>query len=205
MGLELDIFSPAFLSQAVVFILILALAWFSQFLLGRLFKAFERRLSVFSWGRSLVVMAEGATPPLIAWGLTRLAAQLFESWGQDPAFLIGAIPLIVIWLLYRVTRNLLQTHLKPAPARLWTRKILLPAALPATLTYLTCFLDDFLQLRAVGGQFQNITIGSILAGIALVIIFFVIARLIWRFLERSFLPEAGAEAALTHAIATLVG
>jgi small-conductance mechanosensitive channel len=104
-----------------------------------------------------------------------------------------------------VTRNLLQVTLPPAPARLWTRKVLLPLTLLAALLYLTGFLDDFLQVRAVGGQFQNITIGSILAGIALVIIFFVIARIIWRFLERSFLPEAGAEAGLTHAIATLIG
>lgn len=202
---ELDFFSTTFLIQATLFVLILVVAWFSQFLLGRLFRAFERRLSSISWTQTLVVTAEGAVPPLIAWGLSQAAVQAFQGWGQNPAFLLGAAPLIVIWLLYRVIRNLLQANLTPAPARLWTRKVLLPVTLLAALLYLTGFLDDLLQVRAAGGQFQNITIGSILAGAALVIVFFVVARAIWRFLEHSFLPEAGTEAGLTHAIATLIG
>jgi small-conductance mechanosensitive channel len=51
---------------------------------------------------------------------------------------------------------------------------------------------------------ENITIGSTVAGLLTLALFLLLSRLSWRFLEFNFLPEAGANAALAHATATLL-
>jgi small-conductance mechanosensitive channel len=190
--------------QVIVFLMILFIAWLSQFLLGRPFKALERRLSKVAWARQLPAVTLGMLPPLIAWILNRWAIQIFQALEWPSLFLIWATPFLTLWFFYRLGGALFAANLSPAQAQLWRRRILLPIAVFTGILYGTGLLDDFLQ---VGSLAENglpyITVGSVLAGVAIIVLFIILSRLVWRVLEQGFLVQAGVEPGVAHALSTL--
>ena len=199
-------FSTALLGQLAALIIILIIAWLAQFLLGRPFKAIERRVSSVSWARQLPAITMSVLPPLIAWMLNQAVINLFISLGWSTALLTWVIPFLTIWFFYRLGAVFFTVRMRPPQARLWRSKVLLPIILFIGLLYAVGLLDDFLQLGAAAGDnLPSITIGSLLAGLAIIALFFIFSRSIWGFLAKNFLPQAGLEPGLVHAVSTLTG
>jgi small-conductance mechanosensitive channel len=92
----------------------------------------------------------------------------------------------------------------PVQARLWSAKVLLPLLFLAGLLNGLGVLDEVLRWGPALGGNQRITIGSIITGLVVVALFFMLARGIRRFLEGTFFPQTGAEPALAHAVSTLI-
>lgn len=202
---DFNLFSLTTLAQIVILIAILVVAWLSQFILGRLFIALELRLRPVTWARHLPVIALSALPPLLAWWLARLAIDSFAALGGQTDLLRWAIPFFTLWFFYRLADTLITISTRAAPAQVWRKKVLLPITLLAALLYGFGLLDDFLQLGSLADEsLQNITVGSVLAGLAIIGLFLLVSRAIFRFLEDGFLPEAGFEPGLAHAVSTLM-
>ncbi len=200
-----NIFSEAVVGQMGIFAIILVIAWLSQFVLGRPFKALERRLSSIFWARQLLVVIQGILLPLLAWILTRLTIYTAETLGRPSTFLGWVMPFLIIWFLYRAGVALFTANMRPGQVKLWSRKVLLPIAIFTGILYGTELLNDFLQLGSpADDDLHNITVGSVLAGLVVIALFFILSRIIRRFLEYGFLPQAGAEPGLAQAISTLV-
>ncbi|MCB0164770.1 MAG: mechanosensitive ion channel [Anaerolineae bacterium] len=201
---NLNLFSLTTLAQTAALAVILAVAWLSQFVLGRLFMALEMRLKPITWARHLPVVALSALPPLLAWWLARLAIDSFEAFGRQTDLLRWAVPFFTLWFFYRLADTLININFRAPQAQVWRKKVLVPITLMAGLLYGVGLLDDFLQLRSLANEsLQNITIGSVLAGLAIIGLFLYLSRFIFRFLESGFLPEAGFEPGLAHAVSTL--
>jgi small-conductance mechanosensitive channel len=144
--------------------------------------------------------------PLIAWLLNQAVINLFTSLGWSTTFLTWVIPLLTIWFFYRLGAALFTTKMRPPQAQLWRSRILLPIILFIGLLYAVGLLDDFLQLGAAAGDnLPSITVGSLLAGLAIITLFFIFSRSVGGFLGKGFLPQAGLEPGLAHAISTLTG
>jgi small-conductance mechanosensitive channel len=130
---------------------------------------------------------------------------IFRTWRWTDTLLVAwLIPLLGIWLLYRLVGTLLSLNIAPTPARLWSTKVALPLLLLIWLFNGLGLLNDVLQWGPALGGNQRITVGSVITGLVVIAIFFVLARGIRQFLERTFLPQAGTEPALAHAVSTLI-
>ena len=192
------------LAQLITLGGIVGLAWLSQFILGRPFMAIERRLRKVAWARHLPLITLSALPPLLGWWLTSLAISSFVTFRQPTAVFVWATPLFTLWFFYRLGDTLIKINTQAAQAKVWRRKVLLPIIMFAAFLYGFGLLDDILNLGSLADEnLQNITVGSVLAGLAIIALFLVFSRSIFRFLESGFLPEAGFEPGLAHAISTL--
>lgn len=201
---DFNVFSLSTLAQTVTLAAILAVAWLSQFVLGRLFIALEVRLRSITWARHLPVITLSALPPLLAWWLAKLAIDSFEAFGGQTNLLRWAVPFFTLWFFYRLADTLINITARAPQAQVWRRKVLLPITLMAGLLYGVGLLDDFLQLGSLADEnLKNITVGSVLAGLAIIGLFLFLSRSTFSFLEGGFLPEAGFEPGLAHAVSTL--
>lgn len=199
------IFSLQFLRQMAAFIVILIVAWLLQFLLQRPLYAVQRRFVQLSWMRKLTTVIQRALWPGLAWLLSRLVVEIFQALAFASGFLmLWVVPFMGLWFLYRLVSTVLRVNLPAQQAQLWSRKVLLPVLLVVGILLGAGLLDDILQQQLTPGGSPLVTVGSILTGMAIVVLFFVLARGVQQFLAQVFLPQAGAEPALAHALAGLV-
>lgn len=201
-----NLFSLAFLGQLGAFFILIALGWLINLFLWRPLNALQKKYVRTPWAKQLLTLIQELLLPLIV-GLLNVAVVnlLFVPFGWPSHFLAEVVPFIIgLWLIYRLGHLLLHANLSPQPAQLWSQKVLLPVILFFAVLYGTGWQELFLSFRLTPADYdQNITVGSLLTGVIIAIVFFVIARLIWQFLEGNFLPQSGAEPALAHAMATL--
>ncbi|HXV44378.1 MAG TPA: mechanosensitive ion channel domain-containing protein [Anaerolineae bacterium] len=199
------IFSEAMLLQLMAFGAVLAAAWLLQFLPQRLLYALESRFVQIGWTRPLFAVARRALLPVLVLILSLPVVIFFRSQGWADTFLVNwLIPFVWLWLLYRIIETLLNLNMSPTQARLWSTKVLLPLLFLAGILNGLGVLDDLLRWGPALGGNQRITIGSIITGLVVVALFFMLARRIRHFLEGTFLPQTGAEPALAHAVSTLI-
>jgi small-conductance mechanosensitive channel len=200
-----NLLAAAFWAQLTTFIIILAAAWLLQLIGGRLFKGLNSRLSRVSWGGHLLALTQSAVLPLLAWLLNWGAIRAFQFLSWPHGFLLSVIPLISLWFLYRLGDAFLHISLRPSQAQAWSRKLLLPIAIFFGLLYTLGWLTPFLQLGfSANTDLQGITVGSVLAGLMVIALFFLLSRAIWRFLKQNFLPQLETEPALAHALSTFI-
>jgi potassium efflux system protein len=198
------IFSGAVLLQVAAFGLILIVAWLLHFLLRRLLHAVESRFGHIGWARPVFAGVRQALLPVMALILSQLAVNTFRASGQTDTLLVNwLIPLLGVWLIYRLVGTILSFTLTAGPARLWSTKVVLPLLLLAWVFNGLGILDDLFQWGPAVGN-QRITVGSLVTGLVVLSLFFLLARGVGRFLERVFLPQAGAEPALAHATSALI-
>lgn len=201
--------TPAALAQLLVLGLCLLLALLLRRLLTRPLSRLGERI-----GRSqpvhilpglsgLVPVLARALVPLLVWALFSAAIRLSENAGQAHALLVWARPFAVIWSLYLLVHTTLASRLNADQVKLWRRQVLLPVLLMAAGLHAIGLLDDLLAL-GIRIRDERITVGAILLGLGVMLLFTVFSRGSRRFLETSFLPQAGAEPALTQLVATLV-
>src|SRR6185503_1866242 len=192
------------LRQMVAFLVVLIVAWVLQLLLWRLFYILETRFAQTAWLAKLFTIIHQALFPLATLALSWPIVNIFQASGWEQTFLVAwIIPFVGLWLLYRLLSSLLRLNLPTTQAHLWSRKVLLPLFILIGILNGLGFLDDLLQAGLTTEGTQQITVRSIMTGLVTIAIFFILARGMGRFLGQAFLPQAGAEPALAHAIASL--
>ena len=184
-------------------------AQFLQFLLWRyfverqLYPALKEPLAQVSWLSKLFTVVRKLLQPVLAFFLLWLAILIFTALGWSSDLILAVLPLIPFWLIYRAVSALLQTNLAPEPARFWTRNVALPVIIITAILQLTGLLDQILSAGINAGGIQ-ITIGSILAGLSVLIIFYFVAGSARRYLVRIFLPHTNISSTLADALSKLV-
>jgi len=200
-----DIFSFSLLRQIIVFGGVLLVAWVLRFLLWRLVSILETRFAQTGWLAKVFTIIGQALFPLTTLALSWPVINIFQASGWEQTFLLTwMIPFVGLWLLYRLLSGVLRLNLPAIQAHLWSRKVLLPLLILMGILNGLGFLDDILQTGLTSDGAQPITVRSIITGLITIAIFFILARGLGRFLGQVFLPQAGAEPALAHALASLV-
>jgi small-conductance mechanosensitive channel len=141
--------------------------------------------------------------PLPIWILGNIAIGIFQNlkWAND--LLVWFVPFFALWLLYRFLRALITLRLKPNQARIWGDQILRPVFVLIIILQTVGLLDDFLDISIRPSDDILITLRSLLSGLIIFYIFFVVSRYARTFLKETLLPRTGIDPALNHVIATL--
>lgn len=163
----------------------------------------EERCARLVWTREFFAVVRASLLPLSLWGLGRLTIGVFVQVGWGPSFLTWAVPFSGLWLLYRVAVALLGIGLNEAQVRVWSRSVLLPLVFALTTLHAAGVLDDVLSWRLAPRPDLNVTLGSVLTGIGVLVISYLVSRTVRRFLEKVFFPGAGVEAGLGQIFASL--
>jgi hypothetical protein len=188
--------SEVILRQVLATVVVLIVAWLLQLLLSRSLDNADDRFVQMPLVQKFLRVMQRILWPMLALILSQLVSALFTDLAWTSFF-------IELWLLYGFFVALLAVNLPPEQARVWSRKVLLPIVLVVALLQSLGLLDDVLQWTFTPRRDIKITIGSILAGLAVLAIFFVLARLVKQYLERIFLPQINVGRALTSALAIL--
>jgi len=191
--------------QVIMLILVLGIAWALQSSVRRLLDNLRQRLVDIPWIRNFLAVIEALSLPVTALILGQLGLEIFASAGMNTQLLAVANRLITLWIVYRLISALLQINLSAELAGFWTSRVLLPLIIFVGLLRIFGVMDQVLDWGFSLGQRElKITVGSLFFGLLTLIIFFMISRGIRQFLGQVFLPQAGAEPALSQAISTLV-
>lgn len=191
--------------QLVVVIASVGVAWVLQLLMWRVFQWLKQRLAEWPWMLQLVAMVESAVSPLFVLAFIVLAQATFESLGWAYDTLSAAIPLVGIWFLYRLPLFLIRANTAEAHAKTWDAWVLRPIGVFVGVMYLLGLWDAFLAFHfSTDESLSNVTVGSLVAGVAIVTAFALLSRGMFRFLDTGFLPQIGTEPGLAHAVANLV-
>lgn len=165
--------------------------------------SWEERCARLAWTRYFFLILRAALFPLSLWGLGRLSIGIFQQVGWEPGGLAWAVPFFGIWCLYRATVAFLGLGLNESQVRVWSRNVLLPLVVVLTVLHAAGLLHDVLAWRLAPRRDVNVTLGSVLTGIAVFVAFYVSSRAVRRFLEHVFFPGAGVEAGLGQILAAL--
>lgn len=192
------------LRQVGALVFALLAAWPLSRLLERLLERAKRQLIRLPWVQRVLSLADDVALPLAVWLLGRFATASFRSLGWGHSFLAWIAPFVGLWLIFSFLDAFLSINLPAEQARVWGRQVLLPGMLLAAALHGVGLLDNVLQWGFWLPDGLHVTIGSLLGGTAVIAIFFALSRGARQFLARVFLPQAGAEPALTQAVSTLV-
>jgi potassium efflux system protein len=192
-------------NQLMMLVLILGLAWALQPFLHRTLKVTDQRLIEIPWTRKLIAVIKQIMLPVTARILVQLTVEIFRNAGLSSSLLELATRLITLWFIYKLLAALFTVNLSQAQAKFWAKRVLLPVIAVIALLRLFGLLDQIQSWGFSLGQGElRITVGSIFFGVATLTLFFILSRGIRQFLQQVFLPQAGAEPALTQAISALV-
>ncbi len=140
--------------------------------------------------------------PLSAWLLARLAVVVLDQIGRPSSLLLWLSGFLLIWLLYRLAHAILTLWMPLERARKLSRTIIRPIALFVALIHTSGLLDEILSLGFTV-QTARITVGAIIAGLAVFLLAVVASRLTRSYLQNNFLPGAGLDESLSAVLATL--
>ncbi len=140
--------------------------------------------------------------PLSAWLLARLGVVLLDQLGRPSSLLLWLSGFLAIWTLYRLAHALLTLWLPLDNAQRLTKRIIRPIALIIALVHTSGLLDEFLDLGFTV-QTARITLGTLIAALAVFVLAMVISRGTRTYLEKTFLPNAGFDESLAAVLATL--
>ena len=196
--------------QALVFALALLLAPLVYRLLARPFERLMAWLLRFERiAQTPAAHEEFATVrsvlrPLSAWLLAQLGVIVLNQLGRPSSLLAWLSGFLLLWLLYRLAAAILTLWLPHDSAAAWTRRVLRPILLILILVHASGLLDEFLDLGFTI-QTARITLGAIIAALAVFLLALVASRTTRSYLQNSFLPSAGLDQSLSAVLATLAG
>ncbi len=149
--------------QLAAFVLVLIVAYIP----ARLVEWFLRRvlatwLEKLSWLAIAYKILQAVLYPLLAWGLTILSIPVFESQGWASDILAWLLPLLPVWLIYRLAKTVTYIALPPDRARLVYRRAVVPLSLLLVVLHLVGVLNNIWDYRS-----------EILQAAVLALIFFV--------------------------------
>lgn len=142
--------------------------------------------------------------PLLAWLMARIGVVVLDQFGRESSLLLWLSGFLLIWLVYRLIHAALTLWLPLASAHRLTRRIMRPVAFVVALIHLTGLLDEFLNLGFTV-QAVRITLGAMVAGLAVFVIAVLLSRGARSYLQSTFLPGAGLDESLSAVLATLSG
>ena len=149
--------------QLAVFVLVLIVAYIParliEWLLRRVLATWLERLS---WLDIAYRILQAVLYPLLAWGLILLSIPAFESQGWASDILAWLIPLLPVWLIYRLAKTVTYIALPPDRARLVYRRAVVPLILLLVVLHLVGVLNHIWDYRS-----------EILQAVVLALIFFV--------------------------------
>ncbi len=192
------------LRQIIALGLSLIAAWLLQRLLRRFFESAEARYVQIPWVLHFSAVVRQILWPFWTRVLIQLAVTAFQERVWETALLSWASLFISLWLLYRFFYALLQVNLSPELAHTWSRKVVLPLLFFIGLLQATGLMDDILQWTLTPRRDIKITVGSIIAGLAVLALFLVFSRGLGQYLNRAFLPQFNVGPALSQALSTLI-
>ena len=197
--------APDMLRQLLAFILILGLTTVAQNPLLRILRRVEKRSGAQTFIKEQLFFVLGRTlSPLTAQVIGNFIIIIFQEFEWSDGNLTWLVSFLTIWFLYCLVDSLIQANMPPIQAIFWSRSILLPVTLIVTLLSSVGLLDSVLALSMTVGQMGiQFTLRSMLAGIAIIIVAFVISRGVGQVLKKDVLPRAGAQPALSQALSML--
>jgi small-conductance mechanosensitive channel len=191
--------------QVIILGVIFLLAWLSQPFLQELFNPLGQRLLKMVWPHKFIGVMRSIALPLTVKVLDELALALFRTAPVNISLLEVASRLITLWIIYRLGQALLKENLTYERAYFWSQKVLRPLLLFVAVLWVLGLLTPLLAWGVTLGQSDfKITIGSLIFGTVTMLAFIFLAGGIRHFFKDVFLPQAGAEPALTQAISALV-
>jgi len=194
--------------QALGFALALLLAPLLYRLLARPFDRLTARLSRYERVAQMPAAQEefatlrSVLRPLSAWLLARLGVVALDQLGRPSSLLAWLSGFLLLWLLYRLAAGILTLWLPLETAQTWTRRVVRPVVLILVLVQASGLLDEFLNLGFTV-QTARITLGAIVAALAVFLLALVASRAARSYLQHSFLPGAGFDQSLSAVMATL--
>jgi len=201
-----------FLLQIGLFAAILLIALATRNLLRRQVERVEARLrqvgivaEQFPWSVDLLVALGASIFPLVVWLLCTIAAGVLGSVERPADVLAWLAPIFGLVGVYRFVGTIMTLNLSAERARTWRYQVLRPLIAVLLFLHITGLLDNLLGLRLNPGQGVLLTLQSVLLGVAALIFFFWLSRIIRRFLAETALPRAGVEPAVNQVISTFTG
>ena len=155
------------------------------------------------WLPGLYVLLRSIILPLPVWILGLITIGIFENFRWPDSLLAWFVPFLALWLIYRLLRTAIFLRLKPSQAKIWGDQILRPFFLLIILLQTVGLLDDFLNIGFQPTDDILITLRSLISGVVVFYIFFVISRYARMFLRDTLLPRTEIDPALNHVISTL--
>ncbi len=144
----------------------------------------------------------GVLRPMVAWLLMRLGVVVLDQIGRPSSLLLWLSGFFLIWLLYRLAHAIMTLWMPLETAERITNRIIRPIAIIIALVHTSGLLDEFLDLGFTI-QTARITLGAIIAALAVFVLGIVASRTSRSWLQNSFLPNAGMDASLSAVLATL--
>ena len=189
------------LAQILALIIIALLSWALQPVLRRLVDAAAAHMPDYPWSKGVIYEAHRLRLPVTVLILTLLAEAEFELIGQDIS-LLGVVERVTwVWIVYRLLAGLLELNMSAGNARFWTEKLLRPLAVIIGFFAAIDSVDTILSLGFyVEAIAWNITIGSVLFAIGIILLFWLLARWVRSALAQAFLTHAGFDAGTVNTI-----
>ncbi len=201
-----------FLLQVGLFAAILLVALATRNLLRRQVERVESRLrqvgivaEQFPWSVDLLVALGASIFPLVVWLLCTVAVGILRSAERPADVLTWLAPIFGLVGLYRFVGTIMTLNLSAERARVWRYQVLRPLIAVLLFLHITGVLDNLLGVRLNPGQGVLVTLQSVLLGVAALIFFFWLSRIIRRFLADTALPRAGVEPAVNQVVSTFTG
>lgn len=196
--------------QVLAFALVLLIAPVLYRFLARYFDRLAARLGEYERVQRVPAYEEqfttlrGVLRPLSAWLLARLGVVVLDQFGRPSSLLLWLSGFLLIWLLYRLAHGILTLWLSLETANKLARQVMRPLAIIIALIHISGLLDEFLNLGFTV-QTARITLGAIVAGLAVFLLAIVVSRGTRSYLQNTFLPNAGLDESLAAVLATLTG
>ena len=197
--------SASVLRQVIALLAIVLITWPIQLLLRRILDKLYVRFVQTPWTNHLLSIVYQILWPLFARILSSLTITAFQDLAWQQELLSWGTAFITLWLLYRFTVALLGGITSPTQAEVLANKVILPLILTAALLQGLGLMDNILQWSISPQPDFKVTVGSILTGFIVVVVFFILSRGAEQYLERNFLPQILTGRSLTQALSRLTG
>ncbi|MFN2105573.1 MAG: hypothetical protein ACK2UJ_11920 [Candidatus Promineifilaceae bacterium] len=194
--------------QVLILAMILLITPLIARFLGRYFDRLMERLAQFERMRQKPAYEEqfstlrGVIRPLTAWVLARVGIVVLDQVGRPSSLLLWLSGFLLIWLVYRLLHAVLTLVIPLDTAQKLTRRVIRPVAIILVLIQSTGLLDEYFGL-GFNVQTARITLGAIIAALAVFVLAIVLSRGTRSYLQNTFLPGAGMDASLSAVLATL--
>jgi small-conductance mechanosensitive channel len=155
--------APEALRQVLAFVLLLIVAYIPakliEWMVGRILR---RWLGTLSWLAGALEILKSVLFPLLAWGLGSVALYVFELQDWATEILAWLLPLLPVWMIYRLAKTAVYLALPADRARRLHVRLVLPLTLVLVALHIAGVLTNFWDYRA-----------EILQAAILILIFFV--------------------------------
>jgi small-conductance mechanosensitive channel len=153
---------------------------------------------------ALPAVIRPALGALSAWLLGLGLAVAFTQLAWADAIVAWFVPLLGFWFGYRLLQSVLVGRYSAERAAIISQKVLRPLLLIVFLLHSTGLLVSIFNAGFRMGD-NRITVGGLLLGLILLIIFSRLSRSSVALLGEKVLPKAGVQHSLTQVLATFVG